>query len=126
MSKKGLRQQIIDLGKAMLARPVQLLDDVAHVLDSLDEDYALMVLTKGDLFDQESKIARSGLAKYFQHVEIVSEKTAETYLHILQRYSIRKIKAVYLPHAAGPDDRIGRPPASSAKENGEQACIHRL
>lgn len=82
-------QQIIDMGKAMLARPIQLLDDVPHVLDSLEEDYALMVLTKGDLLDQETKIARSGLSRYFRHVEIVSEKKPDSYQRILDRYNLR-------------------------------------
>ena len=79
-------QRIINMGKEMLSRPIQLLDGVQHVLDSLEEDYALMVLTKGDLLDQESKIARSGLSRYFQYVEIVSEKKAEVYRRILERH----------------------------------------
>lgn len=85
----GEIQQIIGMGKEMLSRPIQLLDGVRHVLDSLEEDYTLMVLTKGDLLDQESKIARSGLGRYFQHVEIVSEKKPETYQQILGRYDLQ-------------------------------------
>ena len=69
-------QQIIDFAKAMVHAPVELLDHVAEVVPWLAERYPLMLLTKGDLFDQESKLARSGLADYFRHVEIVSDKTA--------------------------------------------------
>lgn len=47
-----------------------------------------MIITKGDLFDQESKIARSGIADYFQHIEIVSEKTPDTYAAVMKRHGI--------------------------------------
>ncbi|MEM7118248.1 MAG: HAD family hydrolase [Chloroflexota bacterium] len=96
-------QKIIDLGKELLARPVQLVDGVPHVLDSLDEDYALMVLTKGDLFDQESKLARSGLAKYFHHVEIVSEKRPDTYRDILNRYGVEPHEFVMIGNSLRSD-----------------------
>jgi putative hydrolase of the HAD superfamily len=79
-------QQIIDLVRKMLARPMEIIDGVRHVLDSLDEDYTLMVLTKGDLLDQETKIARSGLAGFFHYTEIVSEKMPASYQKILDRY----------------------------------------
>ncbi|MFK7922416.1 MAG: HAD family hydrolase [Bacteroidia bacterium] len=81
-------QEIIDLGRRLLAKPIELLPDVEHVLDSLDEDYELMLLTKGDLFEQETKYARSGLEKYFKHVEIVSEKDPDTYQSLLNRYGL--------------------------------------
>ncbi len=96
-------QQIIDLGKAMLARPIQLLEGVRHVLDSLDEDYELMVLTKGDLLDQETKIARSGLSHFFKHVEIVSEKTSETYRKILERYGVQPHQFVMIGNSLRSD-----------------------
>ena len=69
----GEVRQIIDMGKAMLEHPVDLLDGVKETVETLSEYYELMVITKGDLFDQESKIARSGLADYFKRVEIVSD-----------------------------------------------------
>jgi putative hydrolase of the HAD superfamily len=50
--------------------------------------YPLMLITKGDLFDQETKIARSGLANYFKHIEIVSEKTEDSYRSLLDRHKI--------------------------------------
>ncbi len=81
-------QQILDFAKAMVHAPVELLDHVAEVVPWLAARYPLMLLTKGDLFDQESKLARSGLADYFRHVEIVSDKTATSYRALFTRYQI--------------------------------------
>jgi putative hydrolase of the HAD superfamily len=75
-------QAIIDLGKALLAHPVDLLDGVAEAIDAL-ADYRLVLITKGDLFHQESKIAGSGLGEYFESIEIVSEKDPTTYRRVL-------------------------------------------
>ena len=96
-------QRIIEMGKEMLSRPIQLLDGVRHVLDSLEEDYALMVLTKGDLLDQESKIARSGLSRYFQYVEIVSEKKPEAYRKILTRHGLQPEEFVMIGNSLRSD-----------------------
>lgn len=96
-------QRIIDMGKEMLSRPIQLLDGVPHVLDSLEEDYALMVLTKGDLLDQESKIARSGLSRYFRYVEIVSEKKAANYRQVLERYRVKPEEFVMIGNSLRSD-----------------------
>ncbi len=81
-------QQLLDFAKAMVHAPVELLDHVAEVVPWLAERYPLMLLTKGDLFDQESKLARSGLADHFRHVEIVSDKTATSYRALFTRYQI--------------------------------------
>jgi putative hydrolase of the HAD superfamily len=81
-------QQIIDFAKTMVHAPVELLDHVAEVVPWLAERYPLMLLTKGDLFDQESKLARSGLAEHFRYVEIVSDKTATSYRALFDRYQI--------------------------------------
>jgi len=81
-------QTIIDYAKEMLQAPVQLLDHVEPVISSLAADYNLLLITKGDLFDQEGKIAQSGLANYFAGVEIVSEKSPETYESLLGKYDI--------------------------------------
>jgi len=79
-------QQIIDTCKELLHYPIQTLDGVRETLEALHGRYELMILTKGDLFDQESKIARSGLGHFFDHVEIVSEKNEAAYRRILRRY----------------------------------------
>jgi putative hydrolase of the HAD superfamily len=81
-------EAILDAGKAMLSHPVELLDGVVEAVDQLDGRYALMVITKGDLFHQESKLARSGLAERFQRVEIVSEKDEATYRRIMERVGV--------------------------------------
>ncbi|GAB3987664.1 HAD family hydrolase [Spirosoma daeguense] len=81
-------QQIIDASRHLMNFPIDLLDGIPEVLEALSKDFDLMVLTKGDLFDQESKIARSGLAHYFKHVEIVSEKNENAYQRVLQKYHV--------------------------------------
>lgn len=81
-------QTIIDATKAMIAADVELLEHVADTLARLTDTYTLMVITKGDLRDQELKIARSGLAQHFRHVEIVSDKSRESYAALLQRHGI--------------------------------------
>lgn len=80
---------LLELAKEMLGAPVEVLPEVETVLDELSGDYPLLLITKGDLFDQESKILRSGLAQYFRHIEVVSEKNAHTYGKILRRCGIR-------------------------------------
>lgn len=81
-------QQILNLGKEMLMAPVELLPHVADVVADLAETYPLVLITKGDLFDQETKLARSGLGDHFRHVEIVSEKDAAAYSGVLRKYGI--------------------------------------
>ncbi len=83
----GIRR-VVDLGKAMLDKPVEPLPGVAEVLQELSESFDLMVITKGDLFDQETKLAKSGLGTHFSKVEIVSEKDRAAYTTILERYGI--------------------------------------
>jgi putative hydrolase of the HAD superfamily len=79
---------ILEWGKGMLQNPTELLEGVKEAIEALRERYRLMLITKGDLFDQESKIARSGLADLFWQVDIVSEKDGETYRRLLARHSI--------------------------------------
>ncbi|MGI8825602.1 MAG: HAD family hydrolase [Chloroflexota bacterium] len=81
-------QKLIDTGKWMLEHPVELLDGVPEMLDSLASKRRLMIITKGDLFDQESKIARSGVTDFFNRIEIVSEKDESTYRRILASQSV--------------------------------------
>lgn len=79
-------QALIDLARMMLSHPVEPLPDVAETLDALKDRYRLIVITKGDLFDQEAKVARSGLGEMFDAVEIVSEKDEAVYRRILARH----------------------------------------
>jgi putative hydrolase of the HAD superfamily len=81
-------QAVLDLGKVLIDHPVELLDGVREAVDVLSDSYRVMVITKGDLLHQETKVARSGLAELFWRVEIVSEKDDATYQRILQRHGI--------------------------------------
>ncbi len=81
-------EQILQLGKAMITAEMQLLEGVEETVAVLSETYPLMVITKGDLLDQEAKLARSGLASYFRYFETVSEKNVENYRKILERYQV--------------------------------------
>ncbi len=80
--------QIIDLLKRMVDTPPEVLPGVIEVLEQLTGNYRLMVITKGDLLDQERKLSRSNLAKYFELMEVVSEKDEKTYQNILNRQHI--------------------------------------
>jgi putative hydrolase of the HAD superfamily len=79
---------IIDFAREMLQAPVELLDGAQEVVTELAATHRLMLITKGDLIDQETKIARSGLAEHFAHIEIVSDKSAEIYRQLLVRHAI--------------------------------------
>ena len=75
-------EQIMDFGREMLGAPIQLLENVESVLQQLKKKHPLFLITKGDLIDQETKIARSGLSEYFDAIEILTEKDEETYLKV--------------------------------------------
>jgi putative hydrolase of the HAD superfamily len=81
-------QHLIELGRDMLAHPVDLLDGVIETLSTLSTNHRLIVITKGDLRDQERKLEKSGLAAHFEKVEIVSEKNEATYSGIFRRHAI--------------------------------------
>ncbi|MBN1651033.1 MAG: HAD family hydrolase [Bacteroidales bacterium] len=81
--------QIIELGKALLHPPMVLLDGVSETLERLNKKGLKLVLaTKGDLLDQERKLKKSGLAKCFHHIEIMSNKNEEDYQNLLKRLEI--------------------------------------
>ena len=79
---------ILDWGKGMLSQPTELIDGVADTLRAVAADHGLLLITKGDLFDQESKLARSGLGDLFAGVEILSEKSVDTYRSVFTRRGI--------------------------------------
>ena len=81
-------EEILNLGKEMLRQPVELLDGVREVLRKLSGNYRLIVLTKGDLLDQERKLEKSGLSEFFHHVEVLSDKKEENYIHLLNHLQI--------------------------------------
>lgn len=82
--------QIVDMGRSLLQLPCKPLPEVEPTLARLYEQgrYKLVVFTKGELLDQENKLRRSGLEKYFQHVEIVSDKTHHAFLSLCRTMRI--------------------------------------
>jgi len=96
-------QKIIDFGREMLVNPIELLPHVQKVIEDLSRKYRLLLITKGDLFDQETKIARSGLAEYFTGVEIVSDKNTETYEKILSRHEITASRFIMIGNSMRSD-----------------------
>ena len=81
-------REIIAGAREMLDHPVELLEGADAVVPLLAQNHSLWLITKGDLRDQERKLAKSGLAGHFTHQEIVSEKNAETYARILRRLQV--------------------------------------
>ena len=90
----GVVREILAAGREMLAHPVETLPGVDEALARLSERYRLVLITKGDLMDQERKLAASGLGELFAAVEIVSEKDRGTYERVFAR------------HGTGPDEAV--------------------
>lgn len=82
-------EAILNIGKDMLNKPVHLLDGVEEVLHTLSLDYRLIVVTKGDLLDQERKLEKSGLMDYFHHIEVVSDKQEANYSKLLNHLDVK-------------------------------------
>ncbi len=80
---------IIDIGKSMLNKPVVLLDGVQKTLQALSKSHRLIMATKGDLLDQERKLEKSGLHKYFHHIEVMSDKKQSDYKKLLSHLDIK-------------------------------------
>jgi putative hydrolase of the HAD superfamily len=81
-------EAILNIGKDMINKPVILLKGVENVLNILSKEYRLILVTKGDLLDQERKLNKSGLIDYFHHIEVVSDKKEENYLKLLTHLDI--------------------------------------
>ncbi len=79
---------LIELGREMLAHPVELLDGVHETVAVLAQSHELILITKGDLRDQQRKLAKSGLASHFARIEIVSEKDPATYAQVLRSHGV--------------------------------------
>lgn len=127
--------EILAIGREMLGHPVHTLPHVRATLERLAGRYRLLLVTKGDLFDQERKLAQSGLGELFDAVEIVSDKTTATYQRIFTRHGDGPARAmmvgnslksdvvpaieagawgIYVPHALGwalehADEPVGAP-----------------
>ena len=86
--------EIVDIGRDMLAHPIELLPGVGEVIPDLAADKTLILITKGDLLHQERKLAQSGLGDFFQGVEIVSEKNPDIY------------RSAFAKHQTDPEDAV--------------------
>ncbi|MGD1958501.1 MAG: HAD family hydrolase [Fulvivirga sp.] len=81
-------QQILEIGRNMMNKPVELLDGVERVFEALKTDYRLILATKGDLIDQERKLNKSGLEHHFHHIEVMSEKKEADYKRLIGHLDI--------------------------------------
>lgn len=80
---------ILRIGKELLTKPVELIDEVESTLQNLKGKYKLVVATKGDLKDQHRKLHKSGLGPYFHHIEVMSDKKEIDYQKLLQRLEVQ-------------------------------------
>ena len=81
-------EKIIQYGKELLQKPIELLDGVEETLKALHGKYKLIVATKGDLKDQQRKLHDSGLGPYFHHIEVMADKQELNYEKLLKRLEI--------------------------------------
>ncbi|MEO9787153.1 MAG: HAD family hydrolase [Aurantimonas coralicida] len=96
-------RQILDAGREMLEHPVEALPEAQETLAALAGTYKLVLITKGDLFDQERKLAASGLGDYFDAVEIVSDKPAATYARLFARHGDGPARAMMVGNSLKSD-----------------------
>ena len=80
--------RLLSLGKDVLAHPVELLPGIREAVEAVARDFQIVLITKGDLFHQEAKVARSGLTELFHRIEIVSEKDPQTYRRVLGEFDL--------------------------------------
>ena len=95
--------RIIEWGRGMLASPVELLDGVQDAVEDLARSFPLILVTKGDLLHQETKLARSGLGHLFKGIEIVSEKDARVYRTVMARYGVEPERFVMVGNSLRSD-----------------------
>jgi len=82
-------EAILNIGKNMLEKPIELLVGIEDVLKNLQGKYKLIVATKGDLLDQERKLEKSNLLKYFHHIEVMSDKKEKDYIKLIEHLDIK-------------------------------------
>ena len=98
-------QEILNAGREMHEHPVDPLPHVETTLKKLSGDFRLIVITKGDLFDQERKLAQSGLGDFFDGVEVVSEKMTDTYQRIFDQYGDGPARSMMIGNSLKSDIR---------------------
>ena len=80
--------RIVEMGKELLEMPIRLLGGVTEALETLKDDYKLVVAIKGDLLDQERKLQRSGISHYFDHTEIMTDKAPQDYQRLISSLDV--------------------------------------
>ena len=98
-----LVDKIIQIGRDMLDKPVELLPGVVEVLKELNGDFRIVLATKGDLLDQERKLKKSGLANHFHHIEIMSDKKISDFEKILKHLDIEGFEFLMLGNSLKSD-----------------------
>jgi putative hydrolase of the HAD superfamily len=96
-------REILEAGRDMLRHPVETLPHVRETLESLAGHYRLVLITKGDLFDQERKLATSGLGEFFDAVEIVSDKNTAIYQRVFSRHGDGPERAMMIGNSVKSD-----------------------
>jgi putative hydrolase of the HAD superfamily len=96
-------KEIVSIGKNMIQKPIELLADVKQTLSVLNPKYKVILATKGDLLDQERKLEKSGLLKYFHHIEVLSEKNAENYKRLLGHLDVSPSKLLMVGNSLKSD-----------------------
>lgn len=95
--------ELLDAGRDMLSHAVELLPHAADTVEQLRHDYKVLVITKGDLLDQERKLAQSGLRDLFDGIEIVSAKTPQTYTRIFAQHGTGADQGMMVGNAMASD-----------------------
>jgi len=96
-------EKILALGKELLNEPIELLEGVEQVLQTLQGKYRLVVATKGDLLDQERKLRKSNLSEYFHHIEVMSEKDDASYLKLVKHLDIQPAELLMIGNSLKSD-----------------------
>jgi putative hydrolase of the HAD superfamily len=99
----GMVEKILEIGKDMLAKPVELIEGVEQVLKELNGDYRIVMATKGDLVDQERKLKKSGLEKHFHHIEIMSDKQVADFSKLIRHLDVAPSEFVMLGNSLKSD-----------------------
>ncbi|KRG68586.1 HAD family hydrolase [Pseudoxanthomonas dokdonensis] len=95
--------RIVEIGRATLQHPVELIAGIREAVEAVARDHEVVLITKGDLFHQEAKIALSGLADLFHRIEVVSEKDTATYTRVLQELQVEPAEFVMVGNSMRSD-----------------------
>ena len=95
--------KILRLSREMMDAEVQIVEGVQETLAELSLEYPLMIITKGDLFEQYRKAMRSGIADYFDYIEVVAEKTIKVYKDLLKKYKIEPVQFMMIGNSLRSD-----------------------